>query len=98
MRNVMIVVQVLMMSCQVSLEWKIGPVIPQTTMSRTARMKTRGRPEKFAAALARREYQDRPFIAHPLYARRAIDALAAPDDDRRAVRHENGAGRRCEHP
>lgn len=53
----MMVVPVLITSCQVSLKAKSGPVTTQTTMMATARVNTRGRPQKCAAALANREYQ-----------------------------------------
>jgi hypothetical protein len=51
MRKVMIVVPVLITSCQVSLKWKIGPVASQTTTTRTARRKALGRPVARAVAL-----------------------------------------------
>ena len=44
MRKVMIVVAVLMTSCQVSLKPNNGPVSPQRTIAATARMKAFGRP------------------------------------------------------
>ncbi|MGQ3113878.1 MAG: hypothetical protein ACT6RD_15450 [Brevundimonas sp.] len=40
-----------------SLKPNSGPVTSHTTMSATARAKTRGRPLKRAAALAKREYR-----------------------------------------
>ena len=53
----MIVVPVLMTNCHVSLKPKIGPVTTQTKMMPTAIANTRGRPQKCAAAFAKREYQ-----------------------------------------
>ena len=44
MRKVTMVVPVLIMSCQVSEKWKVGPVTPQTTMMRMARAKTQALP------------------------------------------------------
>src|SRR5262249_4188979 len=53
MRKVMMVVPVLMTSCQVSLKWKIGPVIAQTRTIPRARQNAAGRPETRAAHRAK---------------------------------------------
>src|SRR5687767_3111069 len=58
----MIVVAVLITSCQVSLKWKMGHVTSQATMTATASTKTRGRPQKCADAFANLEYQLMLFI------------------------------------
>ena len=52
---VMIVVPVLITNCQVSLKPNSGPVTIQTAITATASTKTRGRPQKWAAALAKCE-------------------------------------------
>src|SRR4051812_1098422 len=58
---VMIVVVVLMMSCQVSLKPKIGPLMAQTMTQPSAMMNAIGCPTAFAMAPAKRENQaDRP--------------------------------------
>src|SRR5690349_18356626 len=57
-RNVIIVVLVLMTSCQVSLNLKIGPVMAQTTMMIMAIIKVMGLPAAREAALAVRVNQD----------------------------------------
>lgn len=54
-RNVMMVVPVLMTSCQVSLKSKRGPLRPQTTTTHRASMKARGPPMTRAAVWANRE-------------------------------------------
>src|ERR1043166_8506720 len=56
-RNVMMVVPVLMMSCQVSLKPKSGPVIAQSAITATAAVNAIGRPVTFAVALAKRVNQ-----------------------------------------
>ena len=52
MRKVTIVVPVLMTSCQVSLKWKIGPLMIQAPTTLAARPKHSGWPVKRAARLA----------------------------------------------
>jgi len=62
----MIVVPVLMINCQVSLKPNMGPVMIHTTISMTAEVNTRGRPEKWAVALAKWEYQlELRIFGHP---------------------------------
>src|SRR5690242_13781191 len=62
MRNVTIVVAVLITSCQVSLNPKIGPETPQTTMIATAAMNVTGLPVLMAVHLAKRENSDLGFV------------------------------------
>ncbi len=64
-RKVTMVVPVLMMSCQVSLKPKIGPVTAQATMTRRARPKVVGWPAARAVAFANRWNDSAMFI--PLY-------------------------------
>ena len=72
----MIVVLVLMMSCQVSLNRKSGPVIAQPAMTRIARQKVAGRPLTCAAAFAKTLNQDLLFIRKALAVfGRLIDAV-----------------------
>jgi hypothetical protein len=52
----MMVVPVLITSCQVSLNLKNGPVTSQTTITATASVKVLGRPQKWDANLAKLEY------------------------------------------
>ncbi|MNG31950.1 hypothetical protein D3C84_1178490 [compost metagenome] len=59
----MMVVPVLITSCQVSLKPKSGPLTIQASTTATATAKTGGRPEKRAAALAKRVYQSKRFMA-----------------------------------
>ena len=54
----MIVVPVLMTNCQVSLKPNIGPVTIHTAITPTARVNTLRRPQKWAAAFAKREYHE----------------------------------------
>ena len=61
-RKVMMVVLVLMISCQVSLNLKIGPVAAQTTITASASMKVAGLPLRRAAAFAKRLNQDFLFM------------------------------------
>jgi hypothetical protein len=60
----MMVVLVLMISCHVSLNPKIGPVAAQTTMTRSARMKVMGRPLNRAAAFAKMLNQEFLLISN----------------------------------
>lgn len=53
----MIVVPVLITSCQVSLKEKIGPVMIQVAMTASARKNVLGFPQKRDALFARLEYQ-----------------------------------------
>src|SRR5262249_39217292 len=52
MRNVMIVVPVLIMSCQVSENLNSGPVIAQTAMTSRATTNAMGRPENWSTVVA----------------------------------------------
>src|SRR5262245_61062355 len=58
-RNVTMVVLVLITSCQVSLKWKSGPLIPQTTIKVHAAANVSGRPAACAVAWANRVNSDR---------------------------------------
>jgi hypothetical protein len=58
----MMVVLVLMISCHVSLNPKIGPVAAQAMITASARMKVAGRPLTRAAAFAKRLNQDFLFM------------------------------------
>ena len=53
----MMVVPVLMTSCQVSLYLNISPVTIQTTITATANANVLGRPQKCAAPFAKPVYQ-----------------------------------------
>lgn len=53
----MMVVPVLMTSCQVSLKPNSGRLISYTPMMPTANVKIGGRPQNCAVVLAKREYQ-----------------------------------------
>src|SRR5437667_11041189 len=57
-RNVITVVAVLMMSCQVSLKPKIGPVIAHAAITNTASVKASGLPVAFADHLVKRVNDD----------------------------------------
>src|SRR5689334_4887327 len=59
MRNVIMVVAVLITSCQVSLKLKIGPVMAQMMMIITALIKVIGRPVAREAHLAARVNQEK---------------------------------------
>src|ERR1700704_4830580 len=61
-KNVMMVVPVLMTSCQVSLNRNSGPVTSQARITPTARLKVAGLPVTRAVALARRVNRDRDFV------------------------------------
>ena len=65
----MMVVDVLMINCQVSLKWKKGPDTAQITMSRSAIWNVRGRP----AALASPWEKVSNFICKPLSGRYILD-------------------------
>ena len=58
MRKVTMVVPVLITSCQVSLQWKRGPLIAQATTTVSASAKVAGRPVAYAVPLAKRVNQD----------------------------------------
>ena len=58
----MIVVPVLITNCHVSLNPKIGPVTPHTTMIRKARKNVPGRPVARAVHLAKRVKCERGFV------------------------------------
>src|SRR5438552_18185400 len=64
-RNVTIVVLVLITSCHVSLQWKIGPVIPHTTITEKATMNAAGWPVAHAVHLANRLKALLRFIRAP---------------------------------
>src|SRR5512132_537932 len=74
MRKVMMVVAVLITSCQVSLKSNRGPVTTQTTMTPTARVKVIGRPLARALTLVNCEYQALRFIClfHARLGKRSI--------------------------
>jgi hypothetical protein len=61
-KNVIMVVLVLMTSCQVSLKWKIGPVIAQSTMIPRATINVTGRPAAREAKRAAWVNQDAPLL------------------------------------
>src|SRR3989442_6787072 len=62
MRNVITVVAVLMMSCQVSLKRKIGPVIAHAAITNTATVKASGLPAAFAVHLVKRVNHDLDLV------------------------------------
>src|SRR2546426_5089963 len=61
-RNVITVVAVLMMSCQVSLKPKIGPVIAHAAITNTATVKASGLPVAFAVNLVKRVNHDLDLV------------------------------------
>src|SRR5262245_50617860 len=61
MRNVMMVVPVFTTSCQVSLQWKIGPLNAQPRITTSASTNVDGWPEMRAVRFVRRVNQDVDF-------------------------------------
>src|SRR6187399_3230759 len=61
-RKVMMVVEVLITSCQVSLYWKNGPESSHTTIRVQARMNAQGRPVARDVALAQRVNTECDFV------------------------------------
>ena len=64
-RNVTMVVNVLMVSCQASLKPKSGPLIAHSTTMAPASAQVTGRPENCAVFLAKRVNQDVLCIRKP---------------------------------
>jgi len=61
MRNVTIVVPVLITGCQVSLQWKMGPLIAHAATTHAASAKADGCPVAWAVVLANRVNQELDF-------------------------------------
>src|SRR4051794_8208299 len=78
MRKVMIVVPVLITSCQVSLKWKAGPVIAHTMIVPIASMKVMGRAEAWAAQRASRSNQEMELSTFP--PRRGVPGARGADE------------------
>lgn len=78
MRKVTIVVPVLMASCQVSLKPNIGPLTIHAAMTATASVNTRGRPQKWEAALANREYIEAERMRNLSWGRGGVAGVDVP--------------------